>query len=53
MYFYSFYRQIKSNIPIVNLVVSSSSLALQLQTIYKNKTKTEKKRTIYKLTVPI
>jgi len=53
MYFYSFYRQIKSNIPIVNLVVSSSSLALQLQTIYKNKTKTEKKRTIYKITVSI
>ena len=43
MYFYSFYRRNKSNIPIVNLLVSSSSLTLQLQTIYKNKNETEKK----------
>ena len=43
MFAYSFYKQIKSNIPIVNLVVSSSSLALQLNTIYKNKKDAEKK----------
>lgn len=43
MFFYSFYRRVKSNIPIVNLVVSSSSLALQLRTIYKNSKQTEKK----------
>ena len=49
MYFYSFYRQIKSNILIVNLVVSSSSLALQLQTIYKNKINAEKKELFIKM----
>jgi hypothetical protein len=48
MFAYSFYRRIKSNIPIVNLIVSSSSLTLQLQTIYKNKTETEKKELLIK-----
>ena len=43
MHFYSFYRRIKSNIPIVNLLVSSSSLTLQLNAIYKNKKETKKK----------
>jgi hypothetical protein len=48
MFTHSFYRRIKSNIPIVNLFVSSSSLALQLNTIYKNKKHTEKKELLIK-----
>jgi hypothetical protein len=48
MFAYSFYRRIKSNIPIVNLIVSSSSLTLQLNAIYKNKKDAEKKELLIK-----
>uniref|UniRef100_A0A6C0K0X7 Uncharacterized protein n=1 Tax=viral metagenome TaxID=1070528 RepID=A0A6C0K0X7_9ZZZZ len=41
MFFNSFYRSLKRNAPFINLFISSSSLTLQLRTIYK--TKTEKK----------
>ena len=32
-----FYRQIKKNIPLINLIISSTGLFLQCRTMIKNK----------------